>query len=405
MPVDIGRCSRPLVSHVPMGSRGQWALAGALLLLATILALLLSPAEKRSALDPRPSSFRATPQGSLALYLLFEELGFPVDRRLTPFVEADRLRGPLALLAPSQPLTPYEALALSEWVRDGGTLLYAASPDDGLLDTFGLVLRPVVRLSADPYARGSGAVATDGHRWTADTDSVQGFRRTFADTSAALTLHGAVPLLRADSGGVATLQIPWGEGTVLAWSDHLPLLNRTLSSSGAAPVFIRAAADLAAGDTIIFAEYHHGFRGGGSPARAVTAFAGTAAGRMSLQLLVVALGVLLLHGRRFGAPHADRTVPRRSPLEHQQALAEAYRQGGARDTARRLTLAGAVRRLGAGRHRSDTGHHMISRLATRTGATGESARKLLAEWEKGDEADLVTLAQQADRLVREARQS
>lgn len=384
-----------------MGSRSERVLTVVLLLLAVILAMFVSPDEGRDAFDPRASSLRATPSGTLGLFLLLDDLGIPVDRRLTPYADAGPLRGTLVLLAPHEDLSPREIDVLVDWIDGGGRLLYAARPEDPLLAAFGLILHPV---SEDgDGSSGIAAMPSGPHRWTMETDAVYPFHWQFADTSPAMRRAGVTRLLETETDGIAALSITRGEGMILAWSDPAPIVNRSLPGSGAAAVFARLAADLASdGRTLYFDEYHHGFRGGGSPVQALTDFVSqTGAGRMSLQLALAGIGLLLLLGYRFGAPRPPPEVRRRSPLEHQLALAEAYRVGGARNTARRLLIAGAARRLGRPAPAAGSEVEFISRLTSGSAPPAEQARALLGEWQKGDRADLVTLAHQVDCLVKE----
>lgn len=387
-----------------MGSRREQVLAVALILLVVVLALFAAPDPERRSFDPRLSSLRSTPQGAMALYLLLEELDIPVERRLTPYVDADPLAGPLALLAPTQSPSPAEVAALIDWIERGGELIYVATPPDPVLEALGLELEWIAASPERPFAAGVEARPVP-HRWTEETDRVAGFRWAFAELSAVAGEGGVTPLLRTEDEEVVALALRRGAGRVVAWSDPRPLSNQELRTSGAALPFARAAAELTGREgTLYFDEYHHGYRAGGSPVQALLGFLRhTGPGRAALQLLVVAAGLLLLLGRRFGSPHPPPPARRRSPLEHVEALAGAYHQAGARTTARRLLVAGLARRLGRAAPPAGREAEFLERLDSRAAAGRESARELLAEWRKADRADLVTLTRLADRLVAETR--
>jgi hypothetical protein len=193
---------------------------------------------------------------------------------------------------------------------------------------------------------------------------------------------------------------------VVAWSDPEPLTNDRLRTSGAAVALVRAAA-AGAGPrgTVWIDEYHHGYRDGGSAVGGTLRFMRDRPwGHATLQWLLVALGTLLLFGRRFGAPLQPPPARRRSPLEHVEALAGAYRQGGARRTARRLLLAGLARRMGRRVPREGTERELLERLTVHATA-GDAARALRDEWKKGDGADLVTLSRNVDRILEETRRT
>ena len=388
-----------------MADRSEWRVVGALVVATALLALLLSPGGARSGLDPRPSSFRATPNGVLGLYLLLEELDIPVERRTSALVQGEPLPGALAILAPTQGFAPTEVDSLRRWLERGGRLLYAAQPGDTLLATLGLLLDDTFADSVDAGTAAGLATPVEGHPFAEDAEGTAEFRFAFADSSPAFDAAQATALLRFPDGQVGAVLVPVGNGVVMAWSDAAPLANRSVRSGSAALIFARAAREFtSAGGALEFDEFHHGFTGGGSPAAALAAFVrDTRAGRMSLQLALVGGGLLLLLGSRFGAPVPPPPPRRRSPLEHLNALAGAYRAGNARQRARHLLLVGVARRLG--RRPPAPGEEVAFLSALSNSAIGarEAAGRLLEEWQRTDGSDLTLLAAQADHLVNETK--
>ncbi len=388
-----------------MGSRDR-ALAIALVVLLVALAIVAAPREGGPA-DTRPSSFGTGGEGARLLYLAMEELELPVARRTTPYVGSDSLGGgTLVLLAPSESPSPLELRALNEWLRGGGTLIYAARPDDLTLDSLGLALvslRPVGQSVRDAVRWREPAATPSGHPWAAGTGSVTGFEDGFADTSRVVRA-GATPLLLLPGGRFGALTWPVGKGRVVAFATAEPLRNRAVRQGGAAALFARAAA-AAPGRPLRFDEYHHGYRSGQGTGKALLRFLReTGPGRGVLQLAVAALALLLLLGRRFGAAIPPPPARRRSPLEHVEALAGAYRQAGARATARRLIAAGLTRRLGrrpVPGEGADT--DPIERVAARLPVAREAGEALRGEWRKGDSGDLVALSHSVDRLLDEVK--
>jgi hypothetical protein len=83
------------------------------------------------------------------------------------------------------------------------------------------------------------------------------------------------------------------------------------------------------------------------------------------------------------------------------ALAGAYEKAGARETARRLLVAGLARRLGRRAPAAPAAEkEMLARLSAHPTA-GDAARALNDEWQKGRMADLVALARDVDRYLDE----
>ncbi|MBV9775144.1 MAG: DUF4350 domain-containing protein, partial [Gemmatimonadetes bacterium] len=189
-----------------MGSRRDVGLMVALIAIVALLAVLSSSQGATRQDDPRASTFLNTPQGTRALYLALAELGIRTDRRLTPYADADSIAGPLALLAPTVPPTPAELHRLASWVREGGSLLYAATPGDPTLDSLGLRLESL-RPDSVPLTRRSswkGRRATPTlHRLTLGLPPVDGFRWAFHDSSA--VFDGGVDDLMDTSGGDAVV--------------------------------------------------------------------------------------------------------------------------------------------------------------------------------------------------------
>jgi hypothetical protein len=123
-----------------------------------------------------------------------------------------------------------------------------------------------------------------------------------------------------------------------------------------------------------------------------------------MQLLAACALLLWAAGRRFGAPLPPPPLRRRSPLEHVEALAGAYRQAGARRTARRLLLAGLARRLGRRVPPDDAAAgEMLDRMATNAPVGREAAEALRRDFRRGTDADLVALARGVDRYLDEVR--
>ena len=410
-----------------MAERRRRLAVGVLVASLLGLVLLVGPhAEPDETDDPRRSSFLSGPQGSRALYLTLETLDLPVERQLTPW-QADAPGGGLVVLAPSRPPTQDQGEALLEWIRTGGTLLLATAPGtDPLSRELGLSVTSTAPDHLGPLerVRWEGVEASpEPHPWTDGVDAVPGFRYLYregdpapdpdatgeARNHAEISRHPAPAdrqaLLRGPEGRPALLTFRLGAGRVVAWSDAAPLENRRLREGAAALLFARAAMEAAEADAseprpgaLRFDEYHHGYREEGGLAVAIRDFAlQTGVGRWLLQVAVAVLALLLLAGHRLGEPVRRTDGRRRSPLEHVEALAGAYRKADARHTARTLLLAGMNRRLG---RRAEGGP---DRGLPGDPEHSEAAHRMHNEWKRGDEADLVALSSAIDDYVAEVR--
>jgi hypothetical protein len=385
-----------------MRSRREAVALAVLLLSLAAAALLLRPyAEETNEADRRMSTFRSTPFGARALFLLMEELEIPARRQLRPWsvdtvpdaradARAGALAGALAVLAPVEAPTPRELESLLERLRGGGTLIFAAggNPRHPLLERLGLQLVRIGTSSATAYPA--------PHAWTVGIDSVSGFAREFAAGSPALRAPGATVLLRTREDGVTALVFPVGTGRVVAFSDAAVLNNEQLRDGGAAVLFARVAHDaLADGGVLRFDEFHHGYREGGLVSAVRGFLMGTGIGRALLQGAVALLVLLLLAAHRLGSPRQEADHRRRSPLEHVEAVAGAYRRAHALRTTRRLLLRGLERRLGRRIQHADE-PLLESLRATPAG------RRLREEWDRGERGDLVALSAAVDEYVMEA---
>ena len=372
------------------------ALAALLIAFALIAALLRPHAGDLDATDLRASTFRSSPAGTRALYLLLDELDLPVERSLEPFT-AEPAGGVLVVLSPAESPTPRDAQALTAWVEAGGTLILAVDPAERelrrLLNAGFAALPMPDTLRSFERQRWQGAAAFPvAHPWTADIDSVRGFRLAFREPT------GATVLLRAAGGAPTVFSAARGNGRVIAWSDVNALRNDVLSDGGAALLFARVAAAAAADSGVIrFSEYYQGYRDVGVVAAMRSFIRNTAAGHALLQVVIAGLLLLLLAARRFGAPLMETTERRRSPLEHVQAVAAAYRRADARRTARQLLLSGLERRLGR-RILGDDG-----RITTSALSQTAHAQRLTEEWERGTAGDLAALAGAVDDYIGEVR--
>ena len=139
-------------------SRRDLALLAVLAVVIALLAALSGQAAEQDARDARASSYLSTPGGTRALHEVLHGVNVPTRRLLRPLDDAP-VNGALLVIAPTETMSPGELHALAEWVRRGGTLIYAAGiRDSDLRDTLGLRrprrAQPQPGAAGGPTARG-----------------------------------------------------------------------------------------------------------------------------------------------------------------------------------------------------------------------------------------------------------
>lgn len=383
---------------------------GVVIAIGLVVGYLFRPEGLRSTETLR-SSFRTTPDGVAALARAIERLGRPTGQRITPLVEADPVRGTIALLEPPVFPSPREVRALLDRVRQGGTVLYAPPRRFGttpLMDSLGVTLRP--RL---------------GREWLSDTllaqsrwyehplttglppplPLVHGVRVRGESDPDSSRVDDVERLLAAEGpqGGLwtAAAELSLGEGRVVVFSEARALANERVANDPLAILAVRAAlAYTAPADTVFFDEFHQGIRGERTRAEILRDFfLASPGGRTLLHLSAVCFLILACAGVRFGAPTpavAPPDLERRSPLEQVSALGDLYRKAGASNTAALLLLARLAR---IARHPPPRtiaeAHSLLRRLDTGAGTETPLARA--RQGLQGDPPDLAEIAAGVDQ--------
>ncbi len=395
--------------------------------------LLLARATKvarRAEIVPLPSTFRTTASGTQAVYELLQRLDVPVGRWLQPLTQP--LPGDvtvLVILEPEVYLRPIEAQRLREWVDAGGTLLLAAGPAAAphspvralprhlfLQERTGAKARAARLAGADPGGYRQG----DRYHWPVDRAN------RYLTGVASLELRpgdSAVPGTEALARALAEQTDPrrewpiagrspaWlatvtalGQGRIVYLSTAAWFHNQQLGRADNARFVINLLLAHRGDGRILFDEYHLGSVGAESLAALLW--------RPPQRWLVLqlALALLLLGWRaavRSGPAASDELeLAVRPASESALALAGLYRAAGATGAVAALWLAELRRRwaaaAGLGLGADDA--RLAVRLAGRDGLTEVELAAHLAAWrmlgDAPDEAVVLKLAQQADRLTR-----
>lgn len=171
-----------------------------------------------------------------------------------------------------------------------------------------------------------------------------------------------------------------GRGRVVALADPDVLRTDQLRNCAMGPALtaIRALEYLSAGGRrpIVFVERYQAVRADGPSVVLREWLLNTGAGRGVLTLMGAGLLLLIARGRRTLAPVYRLREERRSPLEHVDALATAWRAvRGTRTVARQLAR-GVRRRHAAGRWRSLDDAEFLAALAQRHPSISDDVRRL-----------------------------
>lgn len=263
---------------------------------------------------PSLSAHSSEPDGALALYLWTRGL----DRR-AEYLEYEpfELSAKDALLVSLRPFDEYDREHVEElrsWLRGGGTLLLGTDRSSGLLNELeiGLTAQPPFTAArpAQPLLQQPPV------------------RKVSASSREALSFDSGVPVLVSDtSGGRPVLVLDRiGQGQVWVFSIPAAFSNRSLGAVDNWKLYLNVVASARPG-RVLFDEYHHG------RPDIVSIRALIFRERWGWALLyagAMALGYLVLRGKRLGRPIRVTTAQHRSSGEYVRSLASLLRALGQR---------------------------------------------------------------------------
>lgn len=369
-------------------TRGTYTSAAVLggLLVLVILAVLVSP----SAESGRPHSSRSAGLDGVRLaHDLIGRLGWKPEAREVPFTDSLADPAPIQVLVRAQVAAP-EAHALLEHVRRGGSLLVA-----GATGALGDSLPTVPDDFGEPTARPAGDGCQPGTLWASQLSQFGrvlgiGWRRPAPPDTVGF---GDVVVRPASERGPARVRraavgFEMGAGRIVVVADGNYLVNDVIRrcETAADISLVRMMEYLSPGmqgSRVAFDEYHHGYGVRGGSFTAIRMYlGGTGSGRMLAQMGVAGLLLLFAAAPRPLAPRDPSRVPRRSPLEHADALAHAYAGVSATRTATMRLLAGVRRRTRRDRVRSrESDQELLATAGALSPAAAAAAARLTAALE------------------------
>ncbi|HEY4133006.1 MAG TPA: DUF4350 domain-containing protein, partial [Gemmatimonadaceae bacterium] len=304
----------------------------ALLLVATVLVTLLAP-EPADLGSSGPSSRSTSGNGARMFLELAQRMGWRATDRVVPFdsvsAAANDALSVQVVLAPEAPLRRAETHALLEHVRAGGGLIFDVEGNADLVDSLGLTMTPDRHLASMNAANSScGDVQLPRDQRAFVIPPTGRDFRWRRPPPGEVTMIGRV----TDRRGTSALGIgfPLGAGRIVALGASDVVANEALrrcvwgGDVAAARTLEYVRPRTAAAPLLVFDEFHHGYGiKQGSPSAITVYLSRTTSGRFLAQAMLAALILLLANMARPMLPHDPPRIPRRSPLEHADALANA----------------------------------------------------------------------------------
>jgi hypothetical protein len=342
-----------------------------------ILFIIFAP-QQNSDSGTMYSSYAVGAGGTRALYDVLDRVGFTVSRNERPLTSAAALDtgSVYVLLSPTQPLTAVELTHLLRSVRTGAILVLTLD-DEALADSLGF----------------DASTPSGGFYTLNRTDVAGGNPATASDQDPRVLLQASFPIAvtvssklherndaflwlrppkRSKQAQLDSAQQPAlvlghrvGRGYAIAVAPSQIIINQIIRESRPAIAIVRGIEFASSilrqprSNKVVFDEYHHGFGTHADMVAAVEhALSGTPPGRVTIEIIVAALILLLAFGVRPLAPVPATPISRRSPLEHVGALAYAYSQVDARALGANRLVRGLRRRhpLGLPRSLPDTAY-------------------------------------------------
>ena len=360
----------------PSPMRGRRRIAFAVLATAIILVALLTPEDTGGRTgDPRLSSRSTEPQGASALYELAGRLGWRTAQRLTDTIPLGDTASVSLVLDPPIAPSAIETHQILDRVRRGAGLVFVLGSGP-LADSLGLGSRVPqagsVIGAAQILVGSSGNLVVDDTSSCGDRDEgwlsvglpfwpdrqthILALRWKGVQPAGARTLASVRTVSGIAGNEVpAVIGFPLGRGRVVVAADPDLLRNDVLrvcrwGADVAAVRMLEYASEDAPGggrrQVLVFDEYHQGYGEQPGTIRGILTFLErTASGHLVLQLAGAGLLLLFALGPRLLPPRAAERIERRSPLEHVDALARAYRAVGATRTATMRLVHGVRRRV------------------------------------------------------------
>lgn len=393
-------------------TRGTLITLGILAALVAVVALLTPVTDDN--FDTRLTTLKYGSANARLASDLAQRLGWNVRNADTPFAGPLDTTATYLVFAGPTPMATAERVALLDAVRRGAGLLVSPRSDGDfpLLDSLGLrtgipglvTATPLGKCAAETDPLSSLRVRTNMQTFTVAPPKDSGERTVVPYPAHARTLMSSYVLLPSgDDDSTATsdstapsaktknstadhelrptvVAFPLGRGRVVAFADPDVLRTDQMRNCamGSALSVVRGLEYLTEGRprTLVFAEYYQTQSSDGAGVVMWEWLRFSKLGRTVLTLMTAVLLLLIARGRRTLAPVYRLREERRSPLEHVDALATAWRAVRGTRTVARMLARGIRRRHAAGRWRLLDDAAFLGALAERHPAIADDAARL-----------------------------
>lgn len=292
---------------------------GTLLALMLAATVVLAPPGQQGT-SPVPSTYSAQSGGAKAAYVLLSQLHYPVKRWESPPTDlgSNPKKALLILAEPSQSPSQNEKKTLSDFVKNGGRVLFTG-PDINEFFSDGRVSKNFPDPTWETLAP---AIPS---RLSQQAPHITMQRRPYWEnlSAAQLALYGDT-----NSAGVVSWKL--GDGEILWWMSSTPLTNAGITRDDNLAFFLNSIKNWPDGRPAIiyWDEYFHGQRS------SLWSYVGKTSLAWSLaQFGLLAAAILFTFSRRSGPVFVPAGVSRLWPLEFVDTLGGLYERAGAASSA------------------------------------------------------------------------
>ena len=377
----------------------NWMLAGAaIVLLFALAAVLASLSGDRRSDDflRRPSTYFTDPSGARALLLVMRKLLPAAEQWRKPLTQLPLPDQPhavntLIVASPLLPLAKTEAAHLDRWLAHGGQLILASSDgwpvrqravnESGNEGTSEQENKPDVKKTSYLFTHAPALQWSKARR--INTGEVNGPSIPSKSLNLRWQQHfsatGAAKVLAASDTAVLAVELPVGQGRIVAIADPTVLNNRALRAADNAVWLVTLAAAWGNGVTY-FDEYHHGFGVQKSAVSLAWAFAKTPWGWCVGQIAAAGLLYIFVYRRRFGRISEAPAATHSNPLELVDARAGIFHAAGAQRLAAQSIMQNLSQELSQAHGRTID----VARLSEYADKSLAELQALAAKTERGE---------------------